>query len=397
MTEELTKEIKLKRIQIKTESGSKWFKKGPDFISWVQQQQAVYAFLRQLPNQHNEHGFFNLLNQQWGEILRVAQVDLPPLCEQPEQYAEKVDLIVERFQQKLATKQIITGESPCMNFVAELENKQKAASALAYFLDFNLTGWDLTLAKGVQLAIDWERGLADRAEHEKDALNTLRDGWDENFNAQSERAELSQSRLEGLTDRADKQIAAEKERFHKQVASFEELQNKAVESTKQELENITRTYDENLALHASVRYWGLQEKYHKRLSFWFGGATIVVALLVVAGLYFFAEAYLAASIDAIHVSKLVTSLIITTFGIWAVRTCANLFMAHTHLRTDAQERRTMIHTYLALLRKGQGPKEDERQLILQTLFRPSATGMIKEDAGPSNVVDLLNRLKPGKT
>lgn len=52
----------------------------------------------------------------------------------------------------------------------------------------------------------------------------------------------------------------------------------------------------------------------------------------------------------------------------------------------------MIHTYLSLLRKKNALNEDERQLILQTLFRPNATGMIKDDAGPANLVDLINRM-----
>ncbi len=172
---------------------------------------------------------------------------------------------------------------------------------------------------------------------------------------------------------------------------------KSLEKTNAELENITRTYDESLALHASVRYWGLQEKYHKRMSIGFGAATIIVALGVLWGLYEYADYFLAADIKTVQVSKLITAATLTTFGIWIVRICANLFMAHMHLRTDAQERRTMMHTYLALLRRGQGPKDDERQLILQTLFRPSTTGMIKEDAGPSNLVDMLNRIAPGQT
>ena len=133
------------------------------------------------------------------------------------------------------------------------------------------------------------------------------------------------------------------------------------------------------------------------MSIGFGVATIIVALGVLWGLYEYADHFLTADFKTVQVSKLITAAILTTFGIWIVRTCANLFMAHTHLRTDAQERRTMMHTYLALLRRGQGPKEDERQLILQTLFRPSTTGMIKEDAGPSNLVDMLNRIAPGQT
>ncbi|RHW76109.1 hypothetical protein [Colwellia sp. RSH04] len=59
-----------------------------------------------------------------------------------------------------------------------------------------------------------------------------------------------------------------------------------------------------------------------------------------------------------------------------------------------KERRTMIYTYLALSRKGQGPKDEDRQLILQTLFRPSTTDMLKNDQGPTQLVDMINRFSP---
>ncbi|MES9847280.1 MAG: DUF6161 domain-containing protein [Candidatus Thiodiazotropha sp.] len=49
----------------------------------------------------------------------------------------------------------------------------------------------------------------------------------------------------------------------------------------------------------------------------------------------------------------------------------------------------MIQTYLALLREGSGPKDEERQLILQTLFSPSTTGFIKDD-GPSSFHEIVS-------
>ena len=261
------------------------------------------------------------------------------------------------------------------------KNPATAAAVLAYFLDFNLTNWNLNIAKGMQIAIDWERGQHGRVEHEKNAFESLRKTWDVELGSQSEKAEQLQKRLDTLIERADSLLSAQKKRFDKSIESYDERLENTFKKTTDELENITRAYDEKLALHASVRYWGLQEKYHKKMSIGFGIATVIVAVLVLLGLYQYADHFLAANISTIQISKLVTAAILTTFGIWAVRTCANLFMSHTHLRTDAQERRTMIHTYLALLRKGQGPKDDERQLILQTLFRPSTTGMIKDDAG----------------
>lgn len=44
MSEEIEEEVKLKRITIKTETGSKWFDEPEKLLAWVQQQRQLYAF-----------------------------------------------------------------------------------------------------------------------------------------------------------------------------------------------------------------------------------------------------------------------------------------------------------------------------------------------------------------
>ena len=392
MTEE-NSDNKLKRIHIKTESGSKWFETGQDFIAWVNEQKNIYSFFNNVQNRHNEYQLSRELARHWQQLIDVSD-QLSQQQADEEQYATTLEILVNEFQKKLKAKEIFTSDASFAGFVQELakKNPNVAAAALAYFMDFNLNNWDMDVARGVQTAIDWERDFSGRVEQEESSLQSMKDSWDGEFNRQRDEADKTQQRLECLCKRADTLIKAQQKRFDSSVESYDERLEKALDEANAKLENITRTYDEKLALHSAVRYWGLQEKYHKKRSIGFGVVTAIVAGLVLWGIYEYAKYFLDMDIKTIPVSRLVTMAIITTFGIWAVRLSANLFMAHTHLKTDAHERRTMMHTYLSLLRKGEGPKDDERQLILQTLFRPGTTGMIKEDAGPGNLVNMLNRL-----
>ena len=91
--------------------------------------------------------------------------------------------------------------------------------------------------------------------------------------------------------------------------------------------------------------------------------------------------------------KLALLGIIAVLGVWLARLIVRIFLSHLHLGTDAKERVTMIQTYLALLREEHGLKDDERQLILQTLFRPSATGIVKDDGIPPSLVEIASRFK----
>ena len=68
-----------------------------------------------------------------------------------------------------------------------------------------------------------------------------------------------------------------------------------------------------------------------------------------------------------------------------------LFLSNVHLHTDAKERVTMVQTYLALLRRGKITKDDER-LILQTLFRPTSTGIMKDDGVPLTALEAISKL-----
>jgi hypothetical protein len=71
-------------------------------------------------------------------------------------------------------------------------------------------------------------------------------------------------------------------------------------------------------------------------------------------------------------------------------------MSHLHLRSDAKERITMAKTYLSLVRSKEGLSETDRKLILETLFRPSSTGLIHDDAAPASAIYLLSRLMSGE-
>jgi hypothetical protein len=58
-----------------------------------------------------------------------------------------------------------------------------------------------------------------------------------------------------------------------------------------------------------------------------------------------------------------------------------LFLSEHHLAINAEERATMALTYLALT-ADEKADEKERALVLASLFRPTADGIVKDDAAP---------------
>ena len=171
---------------------------------------------------------------------------------------------------------------------------------------------------------------------------------------------------------------------HQQVDRFDQLEKSIV----QRFEDLEQTYNEKLALQSSVRYWTDKRKRHQKIIWWTGVLTFCFGVSTGIAFILVALELLKETLLNVPLSSLGIMFAISTFGIWLTRLSAKIFVSNLHLRTDSDERVTMIQTYLALLREGNGPKDEERQLILQTLFRPSTTGFIKED-GPTSFYEVI--------
>ena len=162
--------------------------------------------------------------------------------------------------------------------------------------------------------------------------------------------------------------------------------------SKTELVNIENTYDKKLALQSSVKYWEDKGEQHKRLSIIFACMSVIVAVIV--SVLFFVEIKNVVGVEQkildLPVWKVSLVILTAVIGVWVLRILVRILLSHVHLTADATERRTMLMTYLALLREGHGPVDDQKELILQTLFRPSSTGIVKDDGMPSVMAKWIN-------
>jgi hypothetical protein len=96
--------------------------------------------------------------------------------------------------------------------------------------------------------------------------------------------------------------------------------------------------------------------------------------------------------DAWRVAMLV---LIGLFAVWGVRLVVRMFLSHLHLATDAGERVVMARTYLSLLEGDRLASKEDRQLILQALFRPASDGIVKDEGIPPSALEFLTRQSKG--
>jgi heme/copper-type cytochrome/quinol oxidase subunit 4 len=150
-----------------------------------------------------------------------------------------------------------------------------------------------------------------------------------------------------------------------------------------------------MTLRAPVDYWQAKATKHETASRQWMLATfssmvgLAIGLGVIATWVFF-------TLDAKgqpDAWKLAVLALVGVLGVWAVRLVVRVFLSHMHLATDAEERVTMVKTYLSLLESEKMPNDDDRKLVLTPLFRPASDGIVKDEGLPHPLLEWFTKNK----
>lgn len=172
-----------------------------------------------------------------------------------------------------------------------------------------------------------------------------------------------------------------------------------ITSAKQTVQAAKDTYEAQIEIDASIKYWKAKEKTHsKEAESWY---CRLLVLLVGCGFSPIVP-YWCFSTDGMSAKKLVlgiyhpmhifgTVLLLSIFS-FAIRFASTQYSSQKHLFLESQERQTMLKTFLAFMNEGNIEGPNDKRVILETLFRPSQTGIIK-DHGPivpaDNVINVF--------
>ena len=170
------------------------------------------------------------------------------------------------------------------------------------------------------------------------------------------------------------------------------------EGSKQTFSELSKIYNEKLKLEAPARYWSSKStKYYKDgkrarniLLCMVGiSAAFLATILTIAPDWIFKEVFNNNFSSAIRWTLVFITLIsLLAFGIRAI---TKIMFSSFHLARDAEERHTLSFFYLALL-KDTEIKEEDRHLILQSLFSRTDTGLLKDDGSPTMPNDVIGKL-----
>jgi Family of unknown function (DUF6161) len=180
--------------------------------------------------------------------------------------------------------------------------------------------------------------------------------------------------------------------FAEILTTTRDQHDQSLNKHKEEMEALRRAFNEAMTLRAPVDYWQSKATFHTteagkwmRLTFQsMGGLGLVLGVLAV-------WVFLTLHNDKPDAWKVAVLVLVGVLGVWAVRLIVRMYLSHQHLATDAEERVTMIKTYLALLEADKMPSDDDRKLVLAPLFRPATDGIVKDEGLPHPLLELFTR------
>lgn len=245
--------------------------------------------------------------------------------------------------------------------------------------------------------------VVDRKKAEQRSISKLKTDFQE-YLSKSE-SELTEH-LKNSNDKYDEYVTQIDDLKTEKETKFEEW----FENTKNEewqkwydekiekLLKLEETYETKLKLEKPAKYW------QKKSTIYFDqgekAKLILILIVVITSIFLgliliispdwiFIQVFDGNSISIIRWSLVFITLL--TLIAFVIKAMTKYMFSSYHLARDAEERHTLTFFYLALL-KDTEVKDEDRKLILQSLFSRVETGLLKEDSSPTMPNDIVSKL-----
>lgn len=376
-----------------------------ELVRWIQVEQNFWIWIQQR-NFGNHENFQREALGQINEALNLAQESQQHLQSNPQHSQQRLEASRDRIQQAFLQRKLPHSSTPMAKRV-EAYRKEAGEQAASYFLAVSMNpsngqpqfqAADLPAWRGLfeglmerfQMPLAATKGKKAAAEQ---SLDQLRLKTEQMLGEKTEAYDVLhrdyQSLAEAIRSAATSQTSGFESAQGQRQSEFDQLKAEHEKA----MEALRKTFREELALRAPAEYWKTKRDGHLKWA-WVTGA---VSFAGIGG----AAAVLGLQIHDLLVKtpagtvpetwRLAVLALIGVFTVWALRLVVRMFLSHLHLLTDAGERVVMVQTYLSLLEGDHLTSKEDRQLILQALFRPASDGIVKDEGVPFSLAEALTR------
>jgi len=313
-----------------------------------------------------------------------------------QQFNQQLQQVQQQQIQQLPSRWLWSGH-PCVNTFVECckkYNQQTATAFLNYVVRKQVTvnQNDVNAFNGAMLGYEFvnqDSDITKRRSSEKKSLGQLRNNYAEAQNELFTEVDEIKSNIQSWDTetqnefsrlyKANKYLGERRIKHHNN--QFDE-NLRQWSSTITELEN---TYEEKLKLKKPAEYWNKSaRKYGLQGGLWM----LAIIALVVVGLINFQEIFVNWLKGKEIGLKFGTVQGVIIFGsiaaiyAYLMKILSRLAFSSFHLMRDAEEREQLTYLYLSLSNESE-IDQSSRDIVLQSLFSRSETGLLAQEHGPT--------------
>ena len=284
---------------------------------------------------------------------------------------------------------VIVSSSPVAEFLREQWTENPELSEAAHLLLTKNTGslgsLSVNTVIGFLRAHEFENAdlpSTKRSKVERRTLAKIRSEWQK---AAQDLHEEVQTRKNELEDWKETYIQAHEDWRTEKTSELTDFLVK----NREKLENLENTYRESLRFEGPAEHWGTQAtKYKKQGKIWCGILSVVVLLTVglLLLLLYAPPAIFSTKLfegDPLAIRAVIIFAAVLSFLAYLVKILGKLTFSSFHLFRDAEEREQLMTVYLSLTKEQGDTRPEERELILQSLFARTDTGLLGKDSEPA--------------
>ena len=374
-------------------------------LTWMQREQQFWVWLQNRNGGGNHDQGLRQALSQLNQAMSEAQQAVQHKDARPQNYRDHVTSLNNLVQDVFARRRLPHSSTPLAKRIDAYRQSagEQAASFFAavfippqqghHFEPRDLAGW-----RGLTAGLIERDGLVSapakgRKQAAEQSFEQLRVKAESLLGEKSTAYDALHRDYAALVESTQTSAQEHQSRFAEDQTQRAEDFEKLVSEHKQEMENLRKTFREEIALRAPATYWDDKRLDHERLSKVMGAVSFSSIALSVLGLGWLIHDLLrtAQPNTAPEAWRLAMVVLIGLFAVWGVRLVVRMFLSHLHLATDAAERVVMARTYLSLLEGDRLASKEDRQLILQALFRPASDGIVKDEGVPFSLAEVLTR------
>lgn len=193
-------------------------------------------------------------------------------------------------------------------------------------------------------------------------------------------------------------ISSVEKKLQNEFGNFENTKNKIIDNYEADISAIKKAFDSEIKLRSAVNYWEAKRIKHTRAAKNIIASSIYCGTLAVfvVGVLIFLIFTFSNSVEKILLDKnfkYIISAFLITLVFWGIRLAVKIWLSNIHLANDAEERVVLVQTYLALQKDNVMPDNDDKKVVINSLFRQAADGVVKDDGMPNPVIELLTKNK----